>query len=404
MSYSLQGGYMWACWVHETAKYPHNAEGSFQRGDCALDEFVKRADGNLELTRVSSVVAENPNESWLAMGKRNMQSQMPEFSSPVANKGGAKPSAAMGTFKGVPVHLFLGRNLRICAAGNDNDELASVITELASFAPPFAPKDQRLVPWSFWHHGSRGGGEMSARDLYAGKWPEIEANYTARTRTAVDSLMALQPADVGGRLILWHGSPGTGKTTAIRALAQEWRGWCQPHYIIDPDAFFHNADYMLQVLMEGSESAEDDLDDAEYLSLYGHPKPEGKWNLLIIEDAEELLREDAKEKTGQALSRLLNVGDGLIGQGLNVLFLITTNEDLDKIHPAIQRKGRCLANVEFERFADMDARRWLEDHGLALAEQPAIEGRQSLADLYERLHVARQVVSVAERKPMGLVR
>ena len=30
----------------------------------------------------------------------------------------------------------------------------------------------------------------------------------------------------GGRLILWHGEPGTGKTHALRALAWEWRKWC----------------------------------------------------------------------------------------------------------------------------------------------------------------------------------
>jgi hypothetical protein len=31
---------------------------------------------------------------------------------------------------------------------------------------------------------------------------------------------------------------GTGKTFGLRALAWEWREWCDFHYIVDPDTFF----------------------------------------------------------------------------------------------------------------------------------------------------------------------
>ena len=41
-----------------------------------------------------------------------------------------------------------------------------------------------------------------------------------------------------GRLILWHGMPGTGKTHALRALAWEWRRWCDFHYVTDPEELF----------------------------------------------------------------------------------------------------------------------------------------------------------------------
>ena len=55
----------------------------------------------------------------------------------------------------------------------------------------------------------------------------------------------------GGQLVLWHGTPGTGKTFALRALAWEWREWCQVHYIVDPDSFFgQHADYLMNVLMQ----------------------------------------------------------------------------------------------------------------------------------------------------------
>jgi hypothetical protein len=61
---------------------------------------------------------------------------------------------------------------------------------------------------------------------------------------------------------------------------------------------------------------------------------EDRWRLLILEDAGELIAADARAVTGQALSRLLNVADGLLGQGTRTLLLITTNEP---VRPAASR-------------------------------------------------------------------
>ena len=49
----------------------------------------------------------------------------------------------------------------------------------------------------------------------------------------------------------------------------------------------------------------------------------------MLEDAGELICTSARSQTGQALSRLLNVADGLLGQGGRCLLLITTNEPSD---------------------------------------------------------------------------
>ena len=42
----------------------------------------------------------------------------------------------------------------------------------------------------------------------------------------------------------------------------------------------------------------------------------------------------AHADVGQGLARLLNVCDGMVGQGLRILILLTTNEDLGTMHPA----------------------------------------------------------------------
>jgi hypothetical protein len=90
---------------------------------------------------------------------------------------------------------------------------------------------------------------------------------------------------------------------------------------------------------------------------------EERWRLVILEDAGELITADARVVTGQALSRLLNVADGLLGQGTRTLLLITTNEPVGRLHPAARRPGRCLADIEFTPLSAAEANVWLEAHG-----------------------------------------
>jgi hypothetical protein len=131
-------------------------------------------------------------------------------------------------------------------------------------------------------------------------------------------------------------------------LVREWTDWCVPHYTTDPDNFLgRNTSYLLSVLLE---SDPDRTRDRE-------------WKLLILEDAGELLAPDARVEVGQGLSRFLNVTDGLIGQGMKALVLVTTNEPLRKLHPAVARPGRCLAEVEFTALSVEEANAWLQANG-----------------------------------------
>ena len=78
------------------------------------------------------------------------------------------------------------------------------------------------------------------------------------------------------------------------------------------------------------------------------------------------------------MSRLLNVVDGLIGQGLRVLVLMTGNEPLRHLHPGISRLGRCASIVEFRPFTDGQASARLTERG---HESDGSAG-STLADLY----------------------
>lgn len=93
---------------------------------------------------------------------------------------------------------------------------------------------------------------------------------------------------------------------------------------MDPDTLFGDQpSYLVSVLLDDHDERPS-LDDGEELNKL--------WRLLILEDSGEFLTMDAKERTGQALSRFLNVVDGLIGQGLRILVLVTSNEELGKLH------------------------------------------------------------------------
>jgi hypothetical protein len=263
------------------------------------------------------------------------------------------------------------------------------LARLKELIPPAEAPPANRIQVAFWYLGQHGPSKVFRR-LAAPAWSDSAVNYPAPTRSSLEHSMGDASAVIArGRLLLWHGPPGTGKTSALRTLALENSGTFAVEYVLDPEAMFgKDSGYFISVLFD---------DDGD-----GDHEESRRTRLLVMEDCDELLSADAKDRAGQGLARLLNLVDGMIGQGLDIAVLITTNEPLGAFHPAVIRPGRCGQVVSFDLFSPDEAVEWLRRHGRPVGEAD----RLSLADLFavrDGHSQAARASSTTRREPIGFV-
>lgn len=122
-------------------------------------------------------------------------------------------------------------------------------------------------------------------------------------------------------LYLFHGAPGTGKSTYIKYLIQQQT----KTVIFMPPNMAGNLDSM--------ELTEFLIDNPNCI--------------LVIEDAEDLIV-SRDNHFNSRLSFLLNITDGILSDSLGIQIIATFNTELKNIDKALLRKGRLTSIYEFK--------------------------------------------------------
>ena len=279
-------------------------------------------------------------------------------------------------------HLHVGGN-RVTVSAATPQAAAQLLQTVVDRVPPANDDDDpSRAEIEMWQE-SNGGGWSQTKVIDVPSWADVQRNYPSTTADQLARLVAtVRPPDASGKLVVWYGLPGTGKTTAIRTLMREWSPWCTHHYIPDPERFFSSVSYMAKVLSADADETDD-----------GQPMH----RLVVVEDCDEFITADARHRSGNALGRLLNLTDGIMGQGSRVIILLTTNEDIVALHPALTRPGRCLAKVEFRPFTADQARAWLPDPTTALPSTSP-----TLAELFEAAGPTTRIATQDDTPAPGL--
>ena len=125
-------------------------------------------------------------------------------------------------------------------------------------------------------------------------------------------------------LMLFHGNPGTGKTSFIKSLIRHNES---TKFIYMPNQMFTQ------------------LEAPSFINFFANHQD----SIIVIEDAEALLTERKEGNT--SISTLLNLTDGMLGEALRIKVICTFNCDINQIDSALKRKGRLKFSYDFKELS-----------------------------------------------------
>lgn len=168
---------------------------------------------------------------------------------------------------------------------------------------------------------ANGGFELKE---YSIKNPDIDfnINYNEGFKDIDKIILEKLNEENGKGLVMLYGEPGTGKTSYIRRIINNVR----------KRVLYLPPDMATELSNPGLVPFLTDIPNS----------------ILIVEDAENVLIK-RQGQHNQAISNILNLSDGLIGDCLSIQIVATFNTNLSNIDEALMRKGRLIAKYEFKQ-------------------------------------------------------
>jgi hypothetical protein len=171
-------------------------------------------------------------------------------------------------------------------------------------------------------------------------------------------------------IILFHGDPGTGKTTYLKYLTK---------FITDKSILFIPPS-MAEMLSEPS--------IIPFLM-------DNRNSILLIEDAERVIGDRDGKGSPEGVSNILNLTDGILGDCLNIQVIATFNMKRDRIDSALLRKGRLICEHKFEKLKVEETNALLRHLNKNITSEVPL----SLADIYNI--DSEEVRTTKETKKLG---
>ena len=137
-------------------------------------------------------------------------------------------------------------------------------------------------------------------------------------------------------LYLFHGEPGTGKTTYIKYLST----------LINRDMIYVPVAFI------------DSLIDPSFLPALLRKRH----SVLVIEDAEKALLAREPGDSSSLVSAILNITDGIMGNVFSISVIATYNSRRQDIDKALLRKGRLKGEYQFDKLSVEQCQSIIDDN------------------------------------------